>query len=374
MRTQLHGFHEKNGELTNFAGFEMPLCYRGIIAEHLTVRNFAGLFDVSHMGRCLLEGEDSIAFLNYLLTRDFSTPSVGQGKYALICNGNGGIIDDIVVFCLGEHKFILIYNASNREKDIEWFTNHSSDFKVSIKDVSNETAMLALQGPKATKVLQPITDVDLSRIQYYWGKWARIDGLRAFLTRTGYTGEDGFEITLWNVPVSDFEKAERLWKAILRAGQEFGVQPCGLGARDTLRIEAGLCLYGKDITENISPIEARLDFAVQFEKENFIGKEALVRKKKEKIGQIRIGLQTVERGIPRSEDAIYVGDQKVGFLTSGTFSPVLKKGIGMGYVSVEYMQTGIEVSVKTKRMNFNALISDMPFYDQKKFGRKRLSF
>lgn len=373
MRTLLHRFHEKHGELTNFAGFEMPLCYEGIIAEHLTVRNSAGLFDVSHMGRCLLEGDDSVAFLNHLLTRDLSTLSVGQGQYALSCNENGGIVDDIVVFCLEENKFMLIYNAVNREKDIAWFTSHSSNFRVSIKDVSNETVMLALQGPKSPKALQSITDVDLSKIQYYWGKWALIDGMRVFLTRTGYTGEDGFEITLWNVSMSEFEKAERLWKAILRAGQEFGVKPCGLGARDTLRLEAGLCLYGKDINENISPLEARLDFTVQFEKKEFIGKEALVRKKTEKIGQIRVGVRTSKRGIPRFGNTIWVGEQEVGYLTSGTFSPTLKRGIGIGYVSIEYMQTGTEVIIKNERSSFNALVSDMPFYDQTKFGRNRLS-
>jgi aminomethyltransferase len=373
MRTQAYEFHKKNGKLVDFAGFEMPLYYEGIITEHLSVRNSLGLFDVSHMGRCLVDGRDSPIFLNYLVTRDLSSLAVGQGRYSLMCNENGGIVDDIVVFRLEENQFMLVYNALNREKNIAWFTSHSNDFRVSIRDISNETIMLALQGPKSPNALQPIVDVDLSSIQYYWGKWALIDGQRVYLTRTGYTGEDGFEIILWNVTASEFEKAERFWQAILTAGQEFGIKPCGLGARDTLRLEAGLCLYSKDIDEHISPSEARLDFTVQFEKRDFIGKETLLRKSTEKIRRIRVGIRAKERRIPRCGSTVWAGEREVGYLTSGTFSPLLKSGIGMGYVSVECMQVGTEVDIKTERSNFRAVVSDMPFYDQTKYGRNRLS-
>ncbi len=373
MRTHLHGFHTKNGKLVNFAGFEMPLYYEGIITEHLSVRNSSGLFDVSHMGRCLVDGKDSAIFLNHLVTRDLSSLNVGQGRYSLMCNENGGIVDDIVVFRLEENQFMLVYNALNREKDVAWFTSHSNDFRASIRDISNETVMLALQGPKSLNALQPIVDVDLSSLRYYWGKWALIKGQRVYLTRTGYTGEDGFEIILWNVTMSEFEKAERLWQTILTAGQEFGVKTCGLGARDTLRLEAGLCLYGEDINEHISPSEARLDFTVQFEKRDFIGKETLLRKRTEEIRRIRVGIRAKERGIPRCGNTVWAEEKEVGYLTSGTFSPLLKNGIGMGYVSVECMQIGTEVNIKTERSNFSAVVSDMPFYDQTKYGRKRSS-
>jgi len=373
MKTPLYRFHENNGEITNFAGFEMPLYYEGIMAEHLAVRNSVGLFDISHMGRCLVNGDGSVAYLNHVLTRDLSPLETGQGRYALICNENGGIVDDIVVFRMAEDQFFLVYNASNREKNLAWLSNHSENFKVNLNDVSNETVMLALQGPKSPNTLQPITSVDLSKIPYYWGKWTLIADQSVFLTRTGYTGEDGFEIILWDVSTPESEKAERLWQAILSAGSEFNVKPCGLGSRDTLRLEAGLCLYGRDIDEDTTPLEARLDFAVQFEKTNFIGKEALLRKKKEKIKHIRVGIKANDRGIPRCGHEIWSGEKKVGYLTSGTFSPLLKTGIGMGYVSPEYMENRIDIDIKSERSKFKASVSDMPFYDQTKFGRRRLS-
>ena len=192
------------------------------------------------------------------------------------------------------------------------------------------------------------------------------------LTRTGYTGEDGFEIILWDTSTSQYEKAENLWQALLQNGQEYGIKPCGLGARDTLRLEAGLCLYGKDINEDTSPLEARLDFAVQFDKPDFIGREALLRKKNQKTEKVRVGIKAKQRGIPRSEHKIWREEKEVGYLTSGTFSPLLKTGIGMGYVSTEYAQIGTDVKIRTGRTNFDAVISGMPFYDQTKYGRKRL--
>lgn len=372
MKTHLHGFHQKKGYLVNFAGFEMPLSYEGIIPEHLAVRNAVGIFDVTHMGRCLAEGRDSVAFLNHIVARDISSMSIGQGRYSVMCNEKGGIIDDLVVFRLDGNQFMVIYNASNRVKDFEWMSNHARDFRVEVKDVSNETVLLAIQGPKALSTLQPIVNVDLSSLRYYWGKWTVIEGQEVFLTRTGYTGEDGFEALLWNTPPSEPNKAEALWQTILTAGQEYGIKPCGLGARDTLRLEAGMCLYGNDINEDTTPLEAGLDFAVQLEKKDFIGKEALLRNKTEGVRRIRVGIRALERGILRSGNTIWSGERQVGSLTSGTFSPLLKCGIGMGYIFPEERQTGTEVKVEGKRSSVNAVISAMPFYDETKYGRKRL--
>jgi aminomethyltransferase len=298
---------------------------------------------------------------------------VGQGKYSLMCNENGGIVDDVVVFRLSKDQFMIVYNAVNREKDFDWFSSHSDDFRANIRVISNGTVMLALQGPNALNALQPIVDVDLSSLRYFWGKWALVGGQRVFLTRSGYTGEDGFEIIFWN-SVAEFGNAEKLWQTILTAGQEFGITTCGLGARDTLRLEAGFCLYGQDINEQVLPLEAKLDFAVQFEKSDFVGREILLRKRTEGIKRIRVGIRAKDRGIPRYGHTIWSEEKEVGHLTSGTFSPLLRSGIGMGYLSVEYMYAGTEVSIKTERSTISAVVSDMPFYDQTKYGRKRSSF
>lgn len=371
LKTHLHDFHQKKGYLVKFAGFEMPLSYEGISAEHLAVRNGVGVFDVTHMGRYVIEGQDSAAFLNYIIAQDVSFISIGQGRYSVMCNTKGGIVDDLVVFRLEENQFMITCNASNREKDFNWMSNHARHFRVEVKDVSNETVLLAVQGPKVISTLQPIVNVDLSSIRYYWGKWAVMAGERVFLTRTGYTGEDGFEILLPNTPLSEPEKAEKLWQTVLAAGQEQGIKPCGLGARDTLRLEAGMCFYGNDINEDTTPLEARLGFAVQLHKDDFIGKEALLRNKTEGVERIRVGIRALERGIPRSGNTIFLGEKEVGHVTSGTFSPLLRCGMAMGYVLSEHSQIGTEIRARTDRSFVHAAISTTPFYDEAKYGRKR---
>jgi aminomethyltransferase len=371
MRTHLYEFHRKNGQLVKFAGFEMPLCYEGIIPEHLSVRNAVGIFDVTHMGRSLVNGKDAAAFLNYVFTREVGSLNVHKGRYSVMCNEEGGILDDIVVFRLEMDNFLVIYNASNREKDLVWMNKFARDFEVEIEDVSNETVMFALQGPKAVSTLQSIVNIDLSTLRHFWGEEAVIDGQKVFLTRTGYTGEDGFEIFLWNTPYSEFKKAEKLWQAILTAGHGYGIKPCGLGARDTLRLEAGFCLYGSDIGEGTTPLEAKLDFAVQFEKGDFIGKESLQKKKSEALGQVRVGVRALDNKIPRPGYTMFSGERKIGYLTSGTFSPLLRVGIGMGYVNTEHKEIGNKVDLEAKRSAIHAEIATMPFYDETKYGRKR---
>jgi len=371
MRTHLYEFHRTRGRLTEFAGFEMPVWYEGIVPEHLAVRNAVGIFDVTHMGRCVVNGKDAAVFMNYILTRDVSSASVGQGRYSVMCNEEGGIIDDLVVFRLQEASFLMVYNASNREKDYAWMNDHAQRFDVQIRDVSDEVVMLAVQGPKAIDALQPIVDADLTSLRYYWGSWMNLGDFQVLVTRTGYTGEDGFEIFLWDTPLTRYEMAEKLWQAILNAGQEYGIKTCGLGARDTLRLEAGMCLYGNDIDEETTPLEAGLDFVVQFEKEDFIGKEALVRQKSEGVKRLRVGIRASDRGIPRPECKIFFEGKEVGQLTSGTFSPLLKGGIGMGYITSEHARVGTHVDILVRKTPIRAEIVEMPFYDTLRYGRKR---
>ncbi len=370
-RTHLYDFHRQRGHLTTFAGFEHALWYEGVIPEHLAVRKAVGLFDVTHMGRCTVRGVDAAALLDYVLTRDISPMQINQGHYTVMCNNHGGIIDDLVVFRLGEDTFFLVYNASNREKDFGWIQSHAKDFNVQTRDVSDEVAMFAVQGPKTLATLQPLSSVDPSGIRRYWGQWMKLNDLEVLLTRTGYTGEDGFEAYLWNSPLEKPEEAEKLWQAILEAGEEHGIKPCGLGARDTLRLEAGMCLYGNDINEDITPLEARLAFTVRFEKDNFIGKDALLKQKTEHPKRVRVGVRTLKRGILRHGYEIFLEDQKIGHVTSGTFSPLLQRGIGMAYVPPEHAATGTRIDIRTRKAFQSTEIVKMPFYDTTKYGWQR---
>jgi aminomethyltransferase len=288
-----------------------------------------------------------------------------------MCNEHGGIIDDLTTFRLAEDYFFLVYNASNREKDYAWISSHAKDFNVEVMDVSDEVVMLAVQGPKASATLQSICKADLSRIRYYWCQWATLREFEVLLTRTGYTGEDGFEIYLWDTPLDKPERAEKFWLTILEAGKAYDIKPCGLGARDTLRLEAGMCLYGTDIDEDTSPLEAKLGFTVRFDKDNFIGKDALLQQKAEGLKRVRIGLRLLERGIPRHGNKIFIDGERKGQLTSGTFSPLLKYGIGMGYIQPEYEAEETHVNVKIRKKLISAEIVKTPFYDTTKYGRKR---
>jgi len=371
MRTHLYEFHRKRGHLVDFAGFEMPLWYEGIIPEHLAVRNAVGIFDVTHMGRCVVDGREAAIFLSYILTRDATSMSVNQGRYSVMCNEKGGTLDDLVLFRLEEERFLLIYNASNRKKDYAWISDHAQSFDVRIKDVSDEIVMFAIQGPKALNTLQSVANANLSGLPFYWGRWTTLGDFRVFVTRTGYTGEDGFEIFLWDIPLTESERAEMLWQTILEAGQEYGIKPCGLGARDTLRLEAGMCLYGSDINEETTPLEAGLDFVVQFEKEDFIGREVLLKQKAEGVKRVRVGIRALDRGIPRPGNKIISNQKEIGHLTSGTFSPLLKYGIGMGYVPTENAQAGTRIDILARKTSIPAEIAEMPFYDTTKYGRKR---
>jgi len=371
-KTQLYEIHKKTAKMTEFAGFEMPLWYKGITEEHLAVRNNVGIFDVSHMGRVIITGKDAASFLNYVITNDVTALKPNSALYSVMCNENGGIIDDFVVSCLEEEKFLLVPNATNREKDFNWLVKKAEGFNVKIEDVSDKAAMFAVQGPNAEKTLQKICTTDLSKIERFKCTPAKLADIDVFLSRTGYTGEDGFEVYVWNAPLDKPDNAIHVWNAILEAGRPYGIEPCGLGARDTLRLEAGLCLYGNDIDENTTPLEARLGFVVKFQKDNFIGKNALLKQKEEGVKRRRVGLQMVGQGIPRQGYKIYSEKgENIGQVTSGTFSPLLKCGIAMAYIQTQQAQEGNIVNIEIRGKMAKAKIVPFPFYDAEKYGYKR---
>jgi aminomethyltransferase len=358
--------------MTVFAGFEMPLWYKGIIPEHLAVRNSAGVFDISHMGRVMVSGPDSEHFLNYVITNDISKLSPNSAQYSVMCNKNGGIIDDFVIYRLENEKFMMVSNATNREKDYNWLAKNAEGFAVRVEEISGTVAMLAVQGPNVEKILQKISTEDLSRIERFKCGHSRLATVDVFLSRTGYTGEDGFEVFVWDASLANPDKAVKLWNAILEEGKTFGIEPCGLGARDTLRLEAGLCLYGSDIDESTTPLEAALSFVVKFQKDNFLGKDALLKQKSEGIRRKRVGIQMIDQGIPRPNFEIYANEgEKIGDVTSGTFSPLLKYGIGMGYTQISHAQEGNTVNVKIRDKMVRGKIVQFPFYNSENYSYKR---
>jgi aminomethyltransferase len=371
-KTQLYEAYGQKAKLTEFAGFEMPLYFRGIIPEHLAVRNSVGVFDISHMGRVLIVGADSERLLNYVITNDVTKLGPNSALYSVMCTENGGIIDDFVAYRLETERFLVVFNASNREKDYNWLVRNAKGFNVEIQDVSDSVAMLAVQGPDALRTLQKLSTDDLARIERFKYARARLAGVEVFLSRTGYTGEDGFEVFIWEASAAKPDNATKLWANIVEAGRPYGAEPCGLGARDTLRLEAGLCLYGNDIDESTTPFEAGLSFVVKLQKDNFIGKDALQKQKDQGIKRKRIGIIMTEQGIPRSNFPIINGNnQQIGRLTSGTFSPLLKLGIGMGYVEASEAQEGNSVNIKIRGKQAKARIAAFPLYDGEKYGYKR---
>jgi aminomethyltransferase len=324
------------------------------------------------MGRTIIGGEGAINLIEKCFPRKVSNMSVNQGRYGFLLNGRGGIIDDLTVFRLKEKEFLLVYNASNRQKDFSWIKRASENLNASVTDVSDQSVMLAVQGPKAINTLQRISDKDLASIRRYWGDWIGLGDFNVLATRTGYTGEDGFEIYLWNTPITMTETAERLLWSILKAGEQHGIKPCGLGARDTLRLEAGMCLYGNDIDENTSPLEAGFASLIDFDKSDFIGRTALIEQKEKGTDRLRVGVRLTQTGIPRHGYELYSNNGRVGSLTSGTFSPLLKVGIGLGYIMTEYSKIGTEIQVKIRDKLVDALVVETPFYDTGKYGYKRV--
>ncbi|WP_062355926.1 glycine cleavage system aminomethyltransferase GcvT [Bacillus kwashiorkori] len=353
-------YQEWNAKTIDFGGWELPVQFTSIKAEHEAVRTKAGLFDVSHMGEILVTGETSLSFLQQMMTNDLSKLKIGRAQYNIMCNEAGGTIDDLLIYHLEENVYLLVVNAANSHKDYEWLMKHQID-GVTIQNVSNEYALLAIQGPKAEEVLQNLAcENSLVEIGFFQFKQMKLGKVTAIVSRTGYTGEDGFEI------YCNSKDAVYLWDEILSAGESAGLVPCGLGARDTLRFEACLPLYGQELSESISPLEAGLSFAVKTAKEaNFIGKEALIEQKNNGVKRKLIGIEMIDKGIPRHGYEVFVNDDKIGFVTSGTQSPTLKKNIGLALVDASYANVGNELTIKVRAKQLKAKVVPTPFYKRK---------
>lgn len=361
-RTPLFDVYTKYGAKTiDFGGWDLPVQFSSIKEEHEAVRTAAGLFDVSHMGEIEVKGTDSLAYLQRMLTNDIALLKDGGAQYTAMCYENGGTVDDLLVYKKADNDYLLVVNAANIQKDYEWLASHTEG-DVTVTNVSDKIAQLALQGPNAEAILQKLTNEDLKEIKFFKFK-DNVDfyGMKALLSRTGYTGEDGFEIYCKS------ENAAVLWDKILEAGKEEGLKPCGLGARDTLRFEATLALYGQELTKDITPIEAGIGFAVRTNKESdFFGKEVLKEQKENGAPRKLVGIEMIERGIPRSHYEVFVGEEKIGEVTSGTQSPTLKKNIGLALLDVKYtaLDTEVEVLIRGKRVK--AIVVPTPFYKRSK--------
>ncbi len=355
-RTPLYELHlEAGAKMVPFVGWEMPVHFTGIIEEHHSVRQSAGLFDVSHMGEIEISGPEAKEFVQYLTTNDIDALALNQVQYSTMCYPDGGIVDDLTVYRLAEDRFLFCVNASNTDKDYEWVTSHARG-EVEVKNTSAQTAQLALQGPRAQDILKPLVSADLESLQYYLSLLGEVDGVLALISRTGYTGEDGFELYL------QWEAAPRVWKTLMERGRPLGIKACGLGARDTLRMEVKYALYGNDITAETSPLEAGLGWVVKLKKGDFIGREALIEQKAQGLKRKLVGLELLERGIPRSGNEILADGEKVGFITSGTMSPTLGKAIGIGYVAIEHSEVGSPLEVDIRGRRRRAAVVKTPFY------------
>jgi aminomethyltransferase len=358
-RTPLYALHlEAGGRMVEFGGWEMPVQYRGILEEHQAVRTRAGLFDVSHMGEFHIEGPGALDFLQYLVPNNVAKLEINQTLYTQLCRPNGGTIDDCTLYRLDDQRFLLVVNASTCDKDWEWVNQHAGIFDLTrLENATDEIALFAFQGPQAETILQPLADNDLSTISYYHCRHGTIAGAPALISRTGYTGEDGFE--LYHAAAD----APKLWSAILEAGHAYDALPIGLGARDTLRLEAGFCLYGHELTDDISPLEAALGWSVKLDKGvDFIGREALERQKAEGLKRKRIGITMADRSVPRAGYALLANGQPVGVLTSGTLGPSLNKTIGMGYVPPDHAKPGTPLEVEIRGKQAGATVVSLPFY------------
>jgi aminomethyltransferase len=369
-KTHIYEYHKENGNVIDFIGFAMPVWYEGITAEHNAVREHCGIFDTSHMGRVRATGPDTEKFLNHVVTNNVTRLKEGAGLYTVMCRPSGGIVDDLILYKLDRERFFIVYNASNRKKDFEWLQQNTKGFDVKLEDLSDEIAMIAVQGPDAEEILQSLTQGDLSEVERFNIKKVSISGYDAFAARTGYTGEDGFEIFILDCPVSSPEKALNVWNGLVKAG----AKPCGLGSRDSLRLGAGLWLYGNDIDESINPLEAGLRWVVKFKKPGyFIGKRALEAIMKEGVKKKLVGIAMVERGIPRhGYEIVNSEEEPIGVVTSGGMSPTIGIGIAMGFVPPDYTDVGTELGVKIRnRIAKGKIVKHHPFYDDSKYGWKR---
>lgn len=370
-KSHIYQYHKENAKMTEFSGFDMPLWYRGIIEEHMAVRNAAGLFDVSHMGRFWIRGEGATDFLSYALPTNSGPIKDKRAFYSTICNDRGGIVDDMIADKFARDRYLMVVNAGNREKDFSWLEALTSGFQVKLEDISNNSALLAFQGPLASNILQQLTNVNLSEVRRFAFTEGLVAGERSLLSRTGYTGEDGFEIAIYDTPVDSPDKALKVWNEILSAGAGSGVLPCGLGARDSLRLEAGMCLYGQDIDVSTTPVEAGLEFVINLDGREFVGRSKISEQLNSGTNRKRVAFSMIDPGIPRHGFNLTFADQSVGAVTSGTFSPILKRGIGMGYIKPPLASLGQRISVDLRGSGKTAVNVSTPFYDTSLYGYKR---
>jgi aminomethyltransferase len=361
-KTPLHPLYAEQGaRVVDFGGWELPVQFSGIQKEHEAVRQQAGLFDVSHMGEVRIGGKDALPFLQKVTTNDVAKLAPGQCQYSLMCYPHGGVVDDLLVYFLGGERYMLVINAANIEKDLAWLREQAAFFgNVSIEDISEQTALLALQGPRAERILQRLTDAPLGELKsfrFYDG--ARVAGVPALVSRTGYTGEDGFELYV------SADDAPALWSKLLAEGAPDGLVAAGLGARDTLRFEARLPLYGQELSADISPLEAGLGKFVKLEKGDFIGRDALLKQKKEGPPRRLVGIEMIDRGIPRSRYPVLAADGKrIGEVTTGTQSPTFKTNVGLALVDKAHAELGTELYVEIRGQKLKAKVVKTPFYER----------
>jgi aminomethyltransferase len=354
----LHKIHETLGaKMVPFAGYNMPVQYEGVTAEHLTVRESVGVFDVSHMGEFLVSGENALALIQKVTSNDASKLAIGDAQYSCFPNTENGIVDDLICYKIKENQYLLVVNASNIEKDWNWISKYNKEFNADLKDLSEEYSLLAIQGPKAVEAMQSLSSLDLAEIPFYKFKVGDFAGIEhVIISATGYTGSGGFEIYCKNTEVA------QIWKRIFLAGADFGIKPIGLAARDTLRLEMGFCLYGNDIDDTTSPIEAGLGWITKFTKD-FVNADALAKQKTQKPERKLVAFELNERGIPRQGyDIVDIQGQKIGNVTSGTMSPSLQKGIGMGYVPFEVAKLETQIYIQIRKNAVPATIVKLPFY------------
>ena len=355
--TPLLGLHKELGaKLVPFVGWNMPIQFAGVLSEHTCVRERVGLFDVSHMGEIEVKGKDAKKFLQFLLSNNVEKMFDGSILYSLMCYETGGVVDDLLAYRFSENHYFLCVNASNSDKDYDWIARHASSFNVSIKNTSSETSQLALQGPDAKNVLQSLCDISLDDLSYYNFRKGMVNNVESLISRTGYTGEDGFELYL------SPEKVSEVFRSLMEQGRSYGVQPIGLGARDTLRIEMGYPLYGNEIDNNPTPLDAGLGWVIKFDKGEFLGRGSLLKQKEQGSPRRKlVGLKLLTRGVPRAHYQVFKNGESVGEVTSGTFSPTLNTGVGLCYVSSEYSDIGNHLDVKIRDQLVATEVIQLPF-------------
>jgi aminomethyltransferase len=364
-RTPLYQAHiDLGGKMVDFGGWNMPVQYTsGVIEEHMRTRTQAGLFDVSHMGEIWVEGEDAISFVNRLTTNDVTQLVDGQAHYSALTNENGGVVDDLLVYRFDRDKLLLVVNASTTDKDWAWITSHKGDDNITLTNASADYCQIAVQGPLAKVTLEKLTDTDLDEIKYYHFTTGLVDGIDSIISRTGYTGEDGFEV------YAPADTARQIWDRLLDAGNfggEKGITPAGLAARNTLRLEAGMSLYGHELSDEITPLEANLGWIVKLKKGDFTGSDKIAAQKEKGVTRKLVGFEMRDRGIARDDFDVYVDDKKVGRVTSGSPAPFLQKNIGLAFVPVEFANVGQELKIDVRGKHLTAEVVPVPFYKRQK--------